>query len=258
MRLDEITKQELQALSHRSQKWADKVVNLKPKKTKNRKWYEPEYEHVDTDLTDVLGPYLEKKGLKQLGEGAFAIVYGRPHANRVVKVSMEQDHCWLKYANWAMGQQHKNPHVPDIYHLESYMLEQDNGREIPVFFAVMEKLLPFDEEHINFKDPSNIDLLAYLSQHEGFRDLTPMRKGMGWKKDPYEPPHDFWDPDPKYINKVEKRAAKGKKHGVVKLFKQVERMWERCTGDFHDGNIMIRPSTGEFVITDPLAAGGGW
>ena len=258
MRLDEITQKELQVLSRRSQKWADKVVNLKPKKTRNRQWYQPEYQYVSTDLSEILGPYLERKGLKQLGEGAFAVVYGRPRANRVVKISMTQDRCWLEYANWAMGQQHKNPHVPDIHHLESYALEQQNGREIPVFFAVMERLLPFEEKNINFKDKSNIALLAYLTQHEGFGHLSKMRYGVGWKKNPFQTPNDFWDPDPKYVNKVEKLAKKGKTHDVIKLFKQVENKWAGCNGDFHDGNIMIRPGTGEFVITDPLASGGGW
>lgn len=258
MRLDEITKQELQTLSRRSTKWADELENYKPKKVKKkRNWWEDDYDYKSMDLSEVLGPYLEKKGLKHLGEGAFAVVYGRPGANRVVKISQGEDRCWLKYANWAMGQQHKNPHVPDIHHLETYTITStypgDRPSKTPVFFAVMEKLLPFERKNINFKDESNIALLAYLATHEGFPHFTKMRKGMAFKGHPFKRPYDHWNPDPKYMNRMEKFAEKGEKHEVIKLFKQVESKWRNCEGDFHDGNIMIRPSTGEFVITDPVA-----
>jgi hypothetical protein len=258
MRLLEITQRELDALSRRSTKWADKYMNQKPKRTKNRAWYETEFEHPSSDLANVLGPHLKKKGLKRLGEGAYAVVYGRPGSDRVVKVSQIQDRCWLMYANWAMGQQH-NPHVPDIHHLETYTLttpgspDWTGGEKINVFFAVMERLLPFDEKHIDFDNETNIELLAYLAHHEGFRNYTQLQRGVGHKKNPFKRPYNYWDPDPKYINKVRKFAKRGATHGVIKLFKQVVKKWKTCSGDFHDGNIMIRPSTGEFVITDPLA-----
>ena len=252
MRLDEITQRELDTLSRRSTRWADKFMNLKPKKRKNRQWWESEYEDIDWDLRDVLGPYLEKKGLKELGQGAFAIVYGRPGSNRVVKVSKGSDRCWLMYANWAMGQQHKNPHVPDIHHLESYMLETPDvgwgSHKTEVFFAVMEKLLPFEEQHINFDDESNLALLAYLARHEGFYAHTKLRRRVG-----HEGYYDRWHRSPEHHEKIEKYAKMGESHRAIRLFNHVEKKWKSCSGDFHGGNIMIRPKTGEFVITDPLA-----
>lgn len=268
MQLLEITQREIDTLGRKSTKWADKFEN-RPKLTRNQLWNRPwweqaEYEGSNIDLSQELGPYLHKKGLKELGSGAFAVVYGRRGSNRVVKISTDLDKCWLKYANWAMGQ-HNNPHVPDIHHLESYTITtsghgtRSGRRASPVFFAVMERLLPFAEEHINVE--KNLPILAYLARYQGFDAFTKMQRGVGQKQNPFNRPHSYWSPDPKYMHRLNKFAGEGKKHPAVKLFRRVAEKWKNCQGDFHDGNIMIRPSTGEFVVTDPVAdegSGMGW
>jgi hypothetical protein len=255
MQLTEITKREIARTSKQTQAWADKREN-RPVHQLTRS---------NIDLNKILGPHLRKQGLKNVGKGQFAVVYGRSGSNRVVKVSKKEDYCWLKYAEWAMGQ--NNPHVPEIYHLESYQVsieDQDTDLEmgtvkvVSVFFAVMEKLKPFKVKDINIKD--NLPLLVYLSEYVDGIDISDevFARALGAK-----PESDNWvsQYSDKFYEKLGKLERQGSRHPAVKLFTKVENMWERCAGDMHSGNLMIRPSTGEIVITDPIwepSGGGGW
>ena len=257
MQLTEITQREVAQTSKKTQAWADRREN-RPTKQLTR---------YNIDLNKVIGPHLRKQGLKNLGKGQFAVVYGRPGSGRVVKVSKKEDYCWLQYAEWCMKQ--RNPHVPVIYHLESYEVSIDDTERpnpyirfpsdtppeektkgVPVFFAVMESLNPFKLANIDIK--ANLPLLAYLSEYvdgvhvpeEVFAQALGVPLPTYGDRDP-EQSNKFW-------RKIDKLTQQGSKHAAVKLFKKVEHMWERCSGDMHDGNLMIRPSTGEIVITDPI------
>jgi hypothetical protein len=260
MRLIEIKQHEIATLSRRSQKWADEQVNLSPQK-------------ASVDLNDVLSGYMEERGLNFIGSGAFSVVYGRPESDRVVKVSHKRDICWYRFADWAMRHQN-NPHVPIIYHLESYSITSQKQRyggrlgrkqTVPIFFAVMERLEPYRSDKLNPNiDPS---LLAYFDKHFGINvGTTRLHDAMGGMDKPYhhkEKQGWRWnDPDfqkkynkyeRKYYTKLGQAAKPGTKHPFVKAFREVERKWKSCKGDLHAQNLMIRPSTGELVIVDPIA-----
>lgn len=256
MRLIEIKQHEIDTMSRRAQKWADKQVNLPP-------------QEASVDLNEVLSGYMEQRGLEHLGDGAFSVVYGRPGSNRVVKISHNRDICWFRYANWAM-KQHNNPHVPIIHYMESYAITAQRtsywgeaGRKltIPIFFAIMERLEKFSEEAVNLKtDPH---LLAYFNDQFGFYvDTAEMQKLMGGMTNPHaKMDKEGWhwmgsevdEYADMYYTKLREIAKKAERHPFVKLFKTVEKKWQTCSGDLHTGNIMIRPKTGEIVIVDPIA-----
>jgi len=226
VKIFEITQREISSLGHQTEKWADRNVNQQ---------YPPEY----VDLNQILGPFLKKKGLKNLGSGAFSVVYGRPSSNRIIKISIISDRCWLSFANWAISQ--NNPHLPKIYHLESYSVitkshsTRSGKKTIPVFFAVMEKLDALDVETIFTIDEAYMPFLAYVHK-KGHGDWDGLLGNIEWGK---------------YGGK-RKLIEASKKDPIVKLFQRIEKKWKTCFGDLKLDNLMIRPSTGEIVITDPV------
>ena len=256
MRLIEIKQHEIATMGRRATKWADEQVNLSP-------------QEASVNLNEILSGYMEERGLQYIGSGAFSTVYGRPKSNRVVKVSHKRDKCWFRFANWSMRQRN-NPHVPIIYHLESYDITAQGsdyygklGRKltVPIFFAVMERLDPFEIAKI---DP-NIDpsLVAYFSAHLDINvGQTRLRDVLGGMDRPHIERHnkgwDWHDPkydeyEDKYQKKMLKAAKPAEEHPFVKSFIAVEQKWKSCAGDLHRGNLMIRPKTGELVIVDPIA-----
>ena len=248
MRLTEIKQHEIDTLGRRATKWADEQANLPP-------------QEASVNLNEILSGYMEERGLQYIGSGAFSTVYGRPGSNRVVKVSHKRDKCWYRFANWSMRQRN-NPHVPIIYHLESYDITAQGsdyygklGRKltVPIFFAVMERLNPFEIAKL---DP-NIDpsLVAYFSAHLDINvgntriqnvvgmdrpNVERHKQGWGWGDPKYDEYED------KYWKKLRKSAKPAEEHPFVKSFKTVESKWKSCAGDLHRGNLMLRPSTGNW------------
>ena len=191
-----------------------------------------------------LRTWLERNGFHELGEGAYAEVWGKPSHRRIVKISTDQDKCWIKFAKWAMNQT-ANPYVPNIPWVKYYegTLEYSD-RPRKFFVTIIERLHPFDDDmdaivgRIN--DP--VVLAALLKHGEGWMmseedalvsRLKQLRVGTSEST----------------INRI---LRNNQNHKFVKTLKAIKRMSGRCFGDLHSGNVMARDD-GTIVITDPLA-----
>lgn len=173
---------------------------------------------VKTDLTlpiEII-KYLESQGYEKLGEGQYAQVWGMPNSNAVIKVSTQQDKCWLRFVEFVHSE--KSPFLPKISRIKRWNYDGKN-----YFIAFIERLksLPYNSKWLNFA--LRVESLAVTYKNR-FR--------------PTEADLDFAD------NNIE----------LAGLIKRLSRFIERnpCSFDFHVGNFMQRPKTGQLVIIDPF------
>lgn len=159
--------------------------------------------------------YLINNGYIMIGEGAYSQVWALHGSNAVIKVSTKADKCWLLFAEYS--KLHPNKHLPKISRLIKYKSKY-NGAEF--FIAFMERLEPISKAKwmtSSFDDIKGMIVFSY--DKEKMKEYT--------KKNP----------------------------DLAKIFDDLiqARIKTNCGFDIHRGNIMIRPSTGDIVITDPLA-----
>jgi len=181
---------------------------------------------------------------KKVGSGGYSQAYGRDRSSMVIKVTRDGDgEDTLKFLRWA--KQKKNPHFPKIYGLEKIQAEpqrerffwDDKARETNVY-ARMEKLVKLKPKSYKWK-PEHVPFLEWMYLNDigdrpeyivGYDDFAELR-----------------------------RQARRKRIHTSKLV-QAMRMVKRLAGgelDIHlddrmAHNLMVRPSTGEIVIHDPI------
>jgi len=190
--------------------------------------------------------WLRSKGFKQKGAGQFGAAYVHPSYKRIVKISLRQDKCWLRFAHWTLKMT-SNPSVPYMDWVRVY------GEGDEFFIAVIEKLAPFNKKAIM----NTVDLpgLAYMYMHEewfeGNHDIYQRLDKEGLLGD--DPDHDdYWLSEEALIKRYLKSIKTGKR--FIRTLKRADDFAKgECSYDMHDGNIMYRPSDRRLVIIDPLA-----
>ena len=203
---------------------------------------------------------LEQKGWTKLGEGSFGIVFGHPQKNYVIKL-YEYDPYYDIFLNFAEKNQ-KNPHIVKM-RKTIYRGEYARGY---VNAVMLEKLKPLADRRIfkiifeffnalkelNLNDAPTESILSEVKIILGQKRESLARMGKG---------------DAKFIrrrminmNKVSSlldilnRKQPKLIETLIDLAKFVEKNGAEGGGfDMHSENVMIRPSTGEIVITDPIA-----
>ena len=213
------------------------LSSLKKKVDKTKNWPEPA---AMTRMVRSASPKAQK-----VGSGYYSQAYGRSRSNMVIKISHGgggQEHDALKFLRWARKQ--KNPHLPKIYNISKRTLRDENTwydepSDVHVYVR-MERLVPFKPNKYKWK-PEHVLFLEWM------------------KKNGYS----YFEPDQVIPNWGElKRKAKQLKIKSSKLVRTLDAL-TKLTGDeeldisisYEDaGNIMLRPSTGEIVIHDPIAA----
>lgn len=189
-----------------------------------------------------LAKWLKSNGFQELGAGSFSAVYIQPGYNRVIKVSKQQDECWIRFAKWSM-QYTANRHLPNIKWMKVY----GSGE---FFIALIEKLVPFTAAHIKHMDIADI---ALLYAEEAFLEKDQSRAAVKRLIDEEVlDEHNIFSPEALGITRA---YAKEYATPFVQTYKAVKRKLSKapCVVDLHDQNLMFRPSNNSVVLIDPLA-----
>lgn len=207
----------------------------KIKKKLDKKWKYPE------DIRELL----EKKGYKLLGDGAYSEVWGREQDSFVIKLSRNEDICYLKFAKWAMKQKN-NPYVPKIYFLKTYKGWDDyDEKKVELFVSAIEKLEDFTYELTKVKwTKKHIPFLIWA--------CVKTNEMRSYKKELVKICSEYKIKLTKvFIKKCYdnfNRTKAGKTFNHIQSF-----VGKKCLLDLHSGNIMIRRDPIHIVFTDPLA-----
>ncbi len=212
------------------------LSSLKKKVDKTKVW--PELRAI-TKMVKSASPKAKK-----VGAGYYSQAYGRPRSNTIIKITHGEggsETNALRFLRWAKKQ--KNPHLPKIYNITKRALKTDDTwddqPDVHVYVR-MERLVPFIPNKYKWK-PEHVPFIEWMIKHG----------------------YSYWEPDRIIPNWEElKRKAKQLKITSSKLVRTLQSI-SKIDGDHdeldisissHDaGNIMLRPSTGEIVIHDPIA-----
>lgn len=217
----------------------DEVTAFQEKTLLERDWQSPK---------QVIA-WLKSKGFVRKGSGQFGAVFLKPGYNRLIKISLRSDVCWLRFAHWTLGMR-TNPAVPYISWVHTYT--DSNGVEF--FIALVEKLNPFNQKAI--KETKDIQGLAYLYVQDvklqtlngPTLDAIDRRLAREGIINPDMSVGQVLFALRKYI-----AQAKGGKNFVNTLKAAEYRAKAPCNYDIHEGNLMYRPSDKRLVVIDPLA-----
>lgn len=193
---------------------------------------------------------MKNKGWEYSGNGEYGTVLSRPDKNYVLKIY--NDYAYDQYLEF-IKEHSDNPHVVKI----SGILEYGKGLKM----VSIEKLNPIKDSkwrekiatgYADFLDRGKTDADNFYNTLEKFEEwfTESMLKDMEYyKKNPYFQQHVL-------INKKANRRLKFFIENHLPLFKIIYELDKfrdtDTTLDLHLGNFMIRPSTNEIVVTDPL------
>lgn len=185
----------------------------------------------------ALDKKLESWGYKITGTGSYSEVWEKPDSNIVVKVSTRKpDECWRQFTKLAKKYKN-NKHFPKIGKL--HWIEH-RGKKY--FIAFMEKLQPVSilgsKTEMGLRD-------AFYEIHQAMvvhldDNVKALLLGGG---DPEN--IDVTEED---IQRVQELLPESLRKAIYTTY---EEMPDNCLGDFHTGNLMVRPNTGDLVLIDP-------
>lgn len=101
------------------------------------------------------GAWLQKRGFKRLGSGAYSTVYGHPKSDRVIKVTSGSQDNWIDYIQWAAKSGYSGNFAPKVYSWKHY----DKGFSV----AVVERMEKTLTELEYKEDAKLIESLLYPS-----------------------------------------------------------------------------------------------
>jgi hypothetical protein len=195
-----------------------------------KEYYELLWEAFDTPTSLLLNPdnnskswqrvynEFEATGGYMLGSGAFGNTFFHPSWPYILKTFAEDD-AYLRYIRW-IHKQPSNPAFPKIYGLPTKITPNyiRPGKQRTMYVLRMEKLEPIDQDTFNLLED---ELGKVTEQGEPLDVVDPMFK-------PFVAAYAM-------VDKARRELRWGRE-------------------DLHAGNIMVRPSTGDYVITDPVAS----
>lgn len=175
-----------------------------------------------------LKEYLRSNGYNEVGEGAFGVTFVKDSI--AIKIGYRHDPCYLKYAQYCIKNWKTNVHLPRIFEIYQYK----NGL-IPYTVTVGE----FLEE--TSKDNADMEPLKAFIDGNYF---TPVRTGNNNNRNAHL----------MHMRRMRVHFA-NKYASVLKTLDEISKKFSgaQCFDDIHMGNVMIRPGTGDIVVTDPLA-----
>lgn len=200
--------------------------------------------------------FLKDKGYHRLGAGAFAEAWKSKAGDKIVKISTNEDMCWLNYVKWIQ-QQRASKHLPKIYSFRTYNVKE-RGQELTLFVAILEVLQEIEPYYLKLQrsissTPDMRDIAYYVWLTEiGY---TNWRSDAGRRiaRNPYVrktkglknlKPAELAD----YFYTRAQRTL------LVQLARRAQHQIKGdCVPDLHMGNVMHRESDNTIVITDPVA-----
>lgn len=195
---------------------------------------------------------LEKLGFREIDSGAYSSVYAKKNSKYVIKLSRNEDLCYLTFVEWVLKQKN-NPYLPKIFMLKTY--RDQNGKKMVI--TAIEKLRRFkidsfsdDIVSINLWKKRHLPMLAFLSLNmkENTRYLF-RNEFIKTYDSHFKITYDFdYTPIIKEYSKRFEPSLMAKTINKIKT-----QLMGACEYDLHQGNIMYRPGKNELVIIDPLA-----
>ena len=178
---------------------------------------------------------------KKVGTGYFSQAYGRPRSNTVIKITHgggDEETMALKFLRWAKKQ--KNPHLPKIYKITKRKLRDestwyDDDLETHVYVR-MERLIPWKPNKYKWK-PEHVPFIEWMEKN-GFSYSEPNYIVPDWEE-----------------LKRKAKQLKIKSSKLVRTLQSISKIDDELDlsiSAWSAENIMLRPSTGEIVIHDPL------
>lgn len=209
-----------------------------------------------------------------LGRGGFGTVYSKPDSNSVIKVA-EYDRYALLYLKWCIENQ-DNPHVPKIYALY-YPNTLKDGNMHTSFYVIMEKLTPVVSSRYKWS-ANDLPWFYHVMLHRFNRldenldvEFFQMLRDAGVSEENIEtismtqPDRNTiaWWPlvakklkelEPQLVANIEKKMDQDRLVEILRFVELMPRKVDYAVWKIAPfSNIMQRPSTGELVVTDPLA-----
>lgn len=158
--------------------------------------------------------WLQKKGWKHLGSGAYSSVYGKDGQDRVIKISRTLDN-WIDYVQWAVKNGYAGNLAPRVFSWKRFKGEQSPWGTNDWSVAVVERM----DQTVRDND--------YKSDRALVMQLTyPARRG----------------------NLMAQLYMEELMPGSVKFFKELAD--NGFSGDVGGGNVMLRKD-GTLCVTDP-------
>ena len=180
----------------------------------------------------MLTQWLHDNGFKRLNSGMFSVVYAKPNHKRIIKLSFAKDSGWATFAKWAMKQT-ANKYLPNIEWIKHYA----DGK---FFVTIMERLRPFKFTDYRKIDDRVILAALYVYADLDINELKEIRDILA---------NDFNIKSPTALVK------RSKSHKFIWTLKRIRKIKGGNLNDLHSDNFMVRQSTGDIVITDPLSNG---
>lgn len=211
------------------------------------KWKSPN--EVNGFLLDV--------GYEKVDEGGYSEIFSIPGDNTIVKISVQQDRCWFKFAEWVMKQKIPNKNLPKIYSLRQY-----EANERSFFISRIEKLNLVEDYYDNLihhpgkeKDPRKVAFVLWLQAIDGIeylldddRIIRSLSKSSLRKRQQFRG-LSTRDIIVKMVNNFKRTNLH---RTVTKINTEVlSRNMKMCFSDLHTGNFMERDD-GTLVIIDPI------
>ena len=160
------------------------------------------------------------KGVSEVGEGMYAVVYDHPtEQDKVVKVTYHEDKCWDHFMKVASR-------LPPV--LKAYVPKRHGWVEYDYHSTyIMERLLPLTMDRV--KKSYEMDPRPWhILEDSEFSGLSVRVSRFVRSQD---------------------RPRPNPRHHFHRLIKE---LLKRCSLDVHDANIMFRRN-GEMVLNDPVA-----
>jgi hypothetical protein len=195
---------------------------------KNTSWKNP---------TQII-KWLKANGFKKIGKGYYANVYAKPGHNRIVKISNQQDDCWISFAHWAMTKTN-NKYLPKIPWIKRWQGKRE-GIPQEFFVTIIERLQPLTNQALaQITDP------AVLLGLYNYADLN---------SESYQTIENTASKSPGMKDLIHIDVEDYANHPFIKILHAVEKIGKKCRTDLHAGNFMVR-ADGTIVVTDPIAFG---
>ena len=187
---------------------------------------------------DIIGRKLEANGFEFVRQGGFADVYETPDQTAIVKYNRLADPCYEKFMAYILNDP-KNPALPRI--TKPFNFDFEGGKS--GFVVVMEKLQPLS---LALTPAQFYALRLFLRYQQNKLSSRTRPASLELSK---EGLNTLDSGQKAFIYKFAKKHV----NAIKEYFKIVSALSE-CEVDIHTGNFMIRPSTGDLVIIDPVSS----
>jgi hypothetical protein len=227
-----------------------------------RQFYEQTTNNQDNDYEDFLH-YLETKGWVWAGEGAFGIVYKKPNKNYVIKV-YKDDEAYDNFLNFIERNQN-DPHIPKIKRRILPLANNQSKNYGIVAIEQLDDLITYNKSDWTWVLVQQFQIQLYNSNIGNLSFDKYLEIVVEKVRKRYE--NDLEAEIKQLKNSVIMSRYRQKLRlldyfvesniEIFKTFYRLRKFLEKNnkthTYDLHSGNFMIRPSTGEIVVTDPIA-----